>query len=63
LWLFSPVTQLKGPKGDGDMEAGKRDYNAPPNRDLNLWLCGRQSDLSVMGVKHFLLALLAVYGR
>jgi len=45
------------------MEAGKRDYNAPPNRDLNLWLCGRQSDLSVMGVKHFLLALLAVYGR
>jgi len=25
-----PVTQLKGPKGNGDMQAAKRDSNAPP---------------------------------
>jgi len=25
-----PVTQLKGPKGNGDVQAAKRDYNAPP---------------------------------
>jgi len=25
-----PVTQLKGPKGNGDMQAAKRDLNAPP---------------------------------
>jgi len=30
-----PVTQLKGPKGNGDT----RDWNAPPTRDLNIWLC------------------------
>jgi len=24
------VTQLKGPKGNGDMQAAKRDWNAPP---------------------------------
>jgi len=24
---------------------------APPTRDLNIWLCGRQTDLSVMRVK------------
>jgi len=36
-----PVTQLMGPKGNGDMQAAKRDWNAPPTRDLNIWLCGR----------------------
>jgi len=36
-----PVTQLKGPKRNGDMRAVKRDWNAPPTRDLNIWLCGR----------------------
>jgi len=25
-----PVTQLKGPKGKGDLQAAKRDKNAPP---------------------------------
>jgi len=45
-----PVTQLKGPKGDGDVQAAKRDCNAPPTRYLNIWLCGRQTVLSVMGV-------------
>jgi len=46
-----PVTQLKGPNGDGDMQAAKRDCNAPPTRDLNIWLYGRQKDLRVMGVR------------
>jgi len=31
------------------MQAAKRDCNAPPTRYLNIWLCGRQTDLSVMG--------------
>jgi len=35
------VTQLKGPKGNGDMQPAKRDWNAPPSCDLNIWLCGR----------------------
>jgi len=30
-----------GPKGNADMQAAKRDWNAPPTRDLNMWLCGR----------------------
>jgi len=25
-----PVTQLKGPKGNGDMQAANRDLNKPP---------------------------------
>jgi len=29
----------------------ERDSNTPPTRDLNIWLCGRQTDLSVMGVR------------
>jgi len=29
------------PKGNGDMQAAKRDWNAPPTRDLNIWWCGR----------------------
>jgi len=33
-----PITQLLGPKGNGDMQAAKRDWNAPPTRDLNIWL-------------------------
>jgi len=33
------------------MQAAKRDCNAPPTRDLNIWLCGRQINLSVMGVR------------
>jgi len=40
------VTQLKGSKGDGDMQATKRDCNAHPTRELNIWLCGRQTDLN-----------------
>jgi len=32
-----PVTQLRKP-------------NPPPTRDLNIWLSGRQTDLSAMGV-------------
>jgi len=46
-----PVTQFKGPKGNGDMEAARRDCNAPPTRDLNICLCGRQTGSSVMGVR------------
>jgi len=46
-----PVTQLKGVKGDGDIKAEKRDCNAPLTRDLSIWLCGRQTDLSVMDVR------------
>jgi len=23
------------------MQAAKRDCNAPPTRDINIWLCGR----------------------
>jgi len=46
-----PVIQLKGPKGDGDMQAAKRDCKAPPTRDRNIRLCGRQTDLSVMAVR------------
>jgi len=34
-------SRVKGPKGKGDMQAAKRDWNAPPTRDLNIWLCGR----------------------
>jgi len=34
------------------MQAAKRDCNAPPTRDLNIWLCG-QTDLRVMGVANF----------
>jgi len=26
---------------DEDMREAKRDWNAPPTRDLNIWLCGR----------------------
>jgi len=37
--------------GDGDMQEAKRVCNAPPTRKLNIWLCGRQTDLSVMGVR------------
>jgi len=40
-----------GPKGNEDMKAAKRDWNAPPTRDLNIWLCGRYTDLSVMRVR------------
>jgi len=36
-----PVTQLKGPKRNGYMLAEKRDWNAPPTHDFNIWLCGR----------------------
>jgi len=42
-----PVIQLNGPKGDG----GMRFCNAPPTLDLNILLCGRQTDLSVIGLK------------
>jgi len=38
--LTTLVTQLKGPKGKGDMQA----VNAPPTRDLSIWLCGRAVD-------------------
>jgi len=33
------------------MQAAKRDCNAPHTRYLNIWLCGRQTDLSFMGVR------------
>jgi len=36
-----PVTQLKEPKRDGDMQAAKRYCNTSPTRDLNIWICGR----------------------
>jgi len=48
---YSPVPRLsdtlysaKGTKGNGDMQAAKWDWNAPPAPDLNI-------DLSVMGVR------------
>jgi len=31
------------------MQAEQLDCNAPPTRDLNKWLCRRQTDLSAMG--------------
>jgi len=31
-----PVTQLKGQKENGDMEAADRDWNAPPTPDHNI---------------------------
>jgi len=40
-----PGTQLKTLKG------AKRDCSAPPTRYLDIWLFGRQKDLSVMDVK------------
>jgi len=33
-----PVTQLNGPKRTGNRQSTKRDWNAPPTRDLNIWL-------------------------
>jgi len=33
------------------MQAAKRDCSASPTLDHNIWLCGRQTDLSVMGVR------------
>jgi len=33
------------------MQAAKGDCNAPPTPELNIWLCGRQADLSVMGIR------------
>jgi len=36
-----PVTQLKGQKGNVDTQAVKRDWNAPPTPNHNIWLCGR----------------------
>jgi len=41
------VTHLTGPKGD--MQAAKRDWNAPPPRDLNIWLCG-ETNLRCAGI-------------
>jgi len=39
-----------GPKGDRDLQAAKGDCNVPPTRDHNIWICGRQTDLGIMGV-------------
>jgi len=37
-----PVTHLKGPKADGDMQAAKRAYNAPPlSQYMVMWAAGR----------------------
>jgi len=33
------------------MQSEKRVCNAQPTRDLKIWFCGRQTDLSVMGVR------------
>jgi len=33
------------------MQAAKRNCNAPSTSYLNIWLCGRQTDLNVMGVR------------
>jgi len=44
-----PVTRQKGPNGDGDIQAVRRDL-MPPTRDLNIWLYGRETDLRVMDV-------------
>jgi len=33
------------------MQAAKRDCNAPPTRYLNIWLCGRQTYLSVWALE------------
>jgi len=35
-------------KEDGDMQAGKWSWTAPPTRDLKIW---RQTGLSAMGVR------------
>jgi len=43
------ATQLKGPRGDGDMQSAKRDCNTPATCDLNIWIFERATDLSVMG--------------
>jgi len=36
--------------GDGDIQAAKRDFMAPPTCDFHICLCERQTNLSVMGV-------------
>jgi len=33
------------------MQAVMRDSNAPSTRDLNIWLCGRLTDLGAIGVR------------
>jgi len=48
---YSQVLSLVDQKGDGDMQAAKQDCHEIPTRDLNIWLCGRQTDFSVMGVR------------
>jgi len=42
-----PVTQLKGPKADADMQAAKRDCNAPPTSYLNIWLSNHTAHWAV----------------
>jgi len=49
--LSDTRSSAKGPRGDVDMQAAKRDCNAPATCDLKLWLFGRQAGLSVMGVR------------
>jgi len=39
-----------GAKGKWRSTHAKRDCNAPFTRDLNIWLCERQTELCVMGV-------------
>jgi len=45
-----PLEQ-KGQKGGGDFQAENRYCSAPPTHDLSIWLCGRQTNISVMGFR------------
>jgi len=49
---YSQVPQLSdtrySAKGKWRYHTAKRDFKAPSTRDFNIWLCGRQLDLSVV---------------
>jgi len=41
------IAVAKHQKGDWGIQAAKRDCKAPPNRDYNIWLCGRYGKVGV----------------
>jgi len=49
-------TRYSAKESKREMEIDKqqsKDCKAPPTFDFNIWLCGWQTDLSVMGVTNF----------
>jgi len=51
LWGQKHVSSACYILSDEDIQAAMPDCNAPSTRDLNIWLCGRQADLSGIGVR------------